>query len=75
MELKELCLWLRANSSGIYRPSAEAADAIERLAWALAMYMDGTKDHDIEGNTGLPGSECQKISSIRSEAAAMVFDA
>jgi hypothetical protein len=30
----ELCAWLRANSSGIYRPAAEAADEIEHLAAA-----------------------------------------
>ncbi len=35
LEQKELCEWLRNNSSGIYRPAAEAADEIERLqkAW------------------------------------------
>lgn len=32
MELNELCILLRLNSSGIYRPAAEAADAIERMA-------------------------------------------
>jgi len=31
MKRPELCLWLRANSSGIYRPAAEAANEIERL--------------------------------------------
>jgi alkylhydroperoxidase/carboxymuconolactone decarboxylase family protein YurZ len=30
----ELCAWLRANSSGDYRPAAEAADEIEHLAEA-----------------------------------------
>jgi hypothetical protein len=28
---KELCRWLRDNSSGIYRPAACAADLIEKL--------------------------------------------
>lgn len=28
----ELCAWLRANSSGIYRLAAEAADRMERMA-------------------------------------------
>lgn len=28
---KELCEWLRQNSSGIYRTAAEAAGEIERL--------------------------------------------
>ena len=27
----QLCEWLRDNSSGIYRPSAQAADRIEEL--------------------------------------------
>lgn len=34
MTLTELCGWLRANSSGIYRPAAEAAEEIEHLAAA-----------------------------------------
>lgn len=28
---KDLCEWLRENSSGVYRPSAQAADEIEAL--------------------------------------------
>jgi hypothetical protein len=36
MSETELCAWLRANSSGIYRPAAEAADTIERLTAELA---------------------------------------
>ena len=31
MKTKELKKWLRDNSSGTYRPSAEAADYIQRL--------------------------------------------
>jgi hypothetical protein len=31
MDQKELCKWLRDNSSGVYRPSAQAAHEIERL--------------------------------------------
>jgi hypothetical protein len=34
MGRSELCAWLRANSSGDYRPAAEAADEIEHLAEA-----------------------------------------
>ena len=39
MNSRDLCKWLRDNSSGIYRPASEAADKIERqqelleLAW------------------------------------------
>jgi hypothetical protein len=32
---KALCKWLRDNSSGTYRPSAEAATRIEMLRHAL----------------------------------------
>lgn len=28
----ELCAWLREHSSGVYRPSAEAAERIEELS-------------------------------------------
>jgi hypothetical protein len=35
MNRTELCAWLRANSSGIYRPAADAAAEIERLEDAL----------------------------------------
>ena len=36
----ELCKWLRENSSGIYRPSAEAALRIEELLSALQSICD-----------------------------------
>ena len=29
--LQEICQWLRDNSSGIYRPAAEAAQELERM--------------------------------------------
>jgi len=35
MKDKDLCKWLRDNSSGTYRPSAEAATRIEMLKYAL----------------------------------------
>ena len=35
MKDKDLCKWLRDNSSGTYRPSAEAATRIEMLNYAL----------------------------------------
>lgn len=34
--IAELCQWLRDNSSGIYRPAAEAATELERLTAELA---------------------------------------
>jgi len=36
MNDNDLCQWLRANSSGTYRPSAEGADRIEALNIELA---------------------------------------
>lgn len=35
MNDRKLCEWLRANSSGTYRPSAEAAGRIEFLLQTL----------------------------------------
>lgn len=35
MNDKKLCEWLRANSSGTYRPSSEAAERIEFLLQTL----------------------------------------
>ena len=37
MNDKELCQWLRDNSSGVYRPSAAAADRIEELTELLSI--------------------------------------
>jgi len=75
MELKALCTWLRANSSGVYRPANDAADAIERLADALVSRMDGEKDHEISEETGLPDNDCLKIAEVRAEAARLVYGA
>ena len=70
--LLELCTWLRANSSGVYRPAAEAADVIEHLAHALTDIMDGMPDHDIAGETGLPPADCDRIARVRAEASALL---
>ncbi len=37
MEINELIQWLRDNSSGVYRPAAEAADRLERMSAALEL--------------------------------------
>jgi len=37
---EDLCVWLRSNSSGIYRPSSEAADMIERLKYQLNVQLN-----------------------------------
>ena len=39
MTIHELIEWLRDNSSGIYSPSAEAADLIEQLMTAAGISM------------------------------------
>lgn len=36
MKQDDLCKWLRDNSSGVYRPAAEAAGEIERQASVIA---------------------------------------
>lgn len=40
MKSKELKEWLRGNSSGIYRPAAEAADYIDQLEESLQYMVD-----------------------------------
>jgi hypothetical protein len=44
MDPTELCMWLRANSSGIYRPAAEAADEIERLRGIVPEVLEKLND-------------------------------
>jgi len=39
----DLCKWLRDNSSGVYRPSAEAALRIETLKNALVDLLNDTQ--------------------------------
>jgi len=40
MDNKQLCQWLRDNSSGVYRPSAVAAERIENLLTQLKRMQD-----------------------------------
>lgn len=74
MNLTELCKWLRSNSSGVYRPAAEAANQIERLAEALTDIMDGMDDHEIPAQTGLCKEDCERISKARAEARKLIRD-
>lgn len=53
----------------------KAADEIEELAWALAMFMDGKKDHDIPAETGLCDEDCERIAAVRAKANPIAFDA
>lgn len=46
----ELCAWLRANSSGIYRPAAEAADEIEHLAAAKDQHFAQAMENGAKAN-------------------------
>jgi hypothetical protein len=40
MTPQELTKWLRENSSGVYRPAAEAADLIDRMTAAIESIED-----------------------------------
>ena len=46
----ELCAWLRANSSGIYRPAAEAADEIEMLSAAKDQHFAQAMENGAKAN-------------------------
>jgi uncharacterized protein (DUF1501 family) len=50
MGRSELCAWLRANSSGIYRPAAEAADEIEHLAAAKDQHFAQAMENGAKAN-------------------------
>jgi len=78
MEHEQICQWLRDNSSGVYRPAAEAADIIEKLEFWLASanakiekqaarirYLEGATNHA----TGTPLS---KVTEERNKLAALV---
>jgi hypothetical protein len=55
MDPTELCMWLRANSSGIYRPAAEAADEIERLRGIVPEVLEKLNDDLCAENQRLRG--------------------
>jgi len=74
MTLNELCAWLRANSSGVYRPAADAASQIEMLAEALTDIMAGMKDHDIAAETGFYEKDCARIAFAREQARQLMRD-
>lgn len=50
MGRSELCAWLRANSSGNYRPAAEAADEIEHLAAAKDQHFAQAMENGASAN-------------------------
>lgn len=45
---------------------------ILELATALAWYMDGEKDHDIQANTGFEEKDCQRIADARKLAKSII---
>ncbi len=45
-----------------------------RFANALVDFMDGTQDHDIQAETGLPDADCERIAKARSDALALVHN-
>jgi len=56
METPKLTEWLRANSSGCYGPSAEAADKIEELERKLAVARRGLEKLACLGNEDRRGT-------------------
>ncbi len=45
-----------------------------RFATALVDVMDGTKDHDIQAETGLPEEDCERIAKARADAWTLVHN-
>jgi hypothetical protein len=45
---------------------------VKELAWALANYMDGVKDHDIQSNTGLDSADCDRIAKAKAMAGEII---
>ena len=43
-----------------------------RFARALVAVMDGTQDHDIQADTGLPDEDCDKIAEARRDAVSLL---
>jgi len=62
MEREELPKWLRENSSGIYRPAAEAADYIELLEAECDAYHSTLKQ--LLKRNILPEDESQNIRAL-----------
>ena len=59
MNNKKLCQWLRANSSGIYRPAAEAAVELERLT-SVVKAANSQAEH-FERECYLRGEEIERL--------------
>jgi hypothetical protein len=58
MKTKDLKKWLRDNSSGIYRPSKEAADYIDELEKALRFALDNIgQPKSLENRDGIAKAE------------------
>jgi hypothetical protein len=68
MTTPELTKWLRENSSGVYRPAAEAADLIDRLVSELE-----TNTQEID-SYGEPGSDFRICSYCQAESGAGMLD-
>ena len=64
------CVQIAAEAD---RETAALEAKVLRFARALADYMDGEKDHDIEANTGLSQAECDVIAEVRKDAVALVY--
>ena len=46
-----------------------------RFAAALVDVMDGTQDHEIQADTGLPDADCERIAKARADAMELVYNA
>ena len=76
MELKE---WLRRNSSGVYRPSADAADRLDKLEEVVSIFVDrlkelGVKDPAVERTIVLAESMLERNVSPPCPCGCRIFE-
>lgn len=45
--------------------TVDLESTVKELAFALANYMDGVKDHEVQTNTGLENADCVRIVKAR----------
>ncbi len=76
MGRSELCAWLRAKSSGDYRPAAEAADEIEHLAEAKDSHFaqamaNGEKAREYRDEAAALRKDAERYRKLRDKGAAL----
>ena len=57
---------------GVEQRITEVTKRALRFADALVQVMDGTQDHDIQGETGLSREDCEKIAAARADAQSLL---